>query len=101
MVSDNAKTFKSAAKTIHAILNSSEVQQYSLGIGMGWVFNLERAPWWGGIFKRMIKSTKRCLRKIIGQVRFTYNELMIAFAEVEMVLNSRSLLLSIPDAAFH
>ena len=98
MVSDNTKTFKSAAKTIHAILNSSEVQQYLSGIGMEWVFNLEQAPWCGGIFERMIESTKQCLRKTIGQARFT---LMIAFTEVEMVLNSRSLLLSIPDAAFN
>lgn len=24
-------------------------------------FNLEKAPWWGGIFELMIKSSKRCL----------------------------------------
>ena len=91
MVSDNAKIFKSAAKTIHAILNSSEVQQYLSGIGMEWVFNLERAPWLGGTFERMIKSTKRCLRKTIGQARLTYDELITALVEVEMALNSRPL----------
>ena len=82
MVSDNAKMFKSAAKTIHTILSNAEVRQYLSGIGMEWVFYLERAPWWGGIFERMIKSTKRCLRRTIGQARLTYDELMTSLVDL-------------------
>ncbi len=48
---------------------------------------MERAPWWGGVFERMIKSTKRCLRKLIGKANLTYDELLTAFAEVEVVVN--------------
>ena len=39
----------------------------------------------------MIKSTKRCLRKTIGQARITYDELVTAVTEVEMILNSKRL----------
>ena len=34
---------------------------------------------------------KRCLRKVIRQAKFTYDELLTAIIEVEMVLNSRPL----------
>ena len=71
--SDNGKTFKSATKTIANVLNHPEVLQYFAGIGMQWSFNLEKAPWWGGIFERTVKSVKRCLRKTIGQARLTMN----------------------------
>ena len=91
LVSDNGKTFKSAARSIEAILNQSEVQQYFAGVGMEWIFNLEKAPWWGGVFERMIKSVKRCLRKIIGRARLCYDELLTALTEVEMIVNSRPL----------
>jgi len=60
-------------------------------IGLQWSFNLERAPWWGGMFERMVRSTKRCLRKSIGRSRLTYDELLTTLTEVEMILNSRPL----------
>ena len=68
-----------------------DVQQYLSGLGVQWVFNLPKAPWWGGFFERLIQSTKRCLRKIIGQASFSYDELLTAVIEVEGVLNSRPL----------
>jgi len=91
LVSDNGKTFKAAAKVIERMLNEAEVQQYTAQMGLEWRFNLEKAPWWGGVFERMIKSVKRCLRKTIGKARLTYEELMTALAEVEMIVNSRPL----------
>ena len=39
----------------------------------------------------MIKSVKRCLKKSIGRPRLTYDELLTTLAEMEMILNSRSL----------
>ena len=45
----------------------------------------------GRIFERLVRSTKRCLRKIIGQAKLSYDELLTALTEVEMVLNSRPL----------
>lgn len=91
MVSDNGKTFKAAAKVIESIVSHEEVQRYLSGLGVKWMFNLPKAPWWGGVFERLIQSTKRCLRKIIGQANFSYDELLTAVVEVKSVLNSRPL----------
>ena len=58
---------------------------------MKWTFNLEKAPWWGGIFERLVRSMKRCLKKTIGGARLTYEELLTVVVEVEMILNCRPL----------
>ena len=39
----------------------------------------------------MIQSTKRCIHKMIGRARLTYDELLTVLAECEMILNSRPL----------
>ena len=97
IVSDNGKTFKGAAKVIEAVMGHEDVKQYLSGVGVTWQFNIERAPWWGGIFERMVKSTKRCLKKMIGRAKFTYDELLTAITEVEVVINSRPLSYVSPD----
>ena len=58
---------------------------------------MEKATWWGGIFERMIKSTKRCLRKIVGQAKLSYDELITALTEIEAVVNSRPLTYLSPE----
>jgi len=91
IVSDNGKTFKAADKIIHSVLTHPDVKQYSGSIGLQWCFNLEKAPWWGRLFERMIKSMKRCLKKTVGRSKLSYDELLTTLAEVEMILNSRPL----------
>ena len=91
IVSDNGKTFRSASKIIMKIFNDDEVQKHFSTQRISWTFNLERAPWWGGFFERLIKSAKRCLKKVVGQSTLTYDELVTLIVEVESVLNSRPL----------
>ena len=91
MLSDNVKTFKSASTSITDILKSLEVKKFFGDIQVEWQFNLEKAPWQGGVFERMIKSAKRCLRKAIGKDSLTFDELLTLVVEVEGVLNSRPL----------
>lgn len=88
---DNGKTFKAVSKVVKAIVDNQDVKLYLSQIGVKWCFNLEKAPWWGGVFERLIKSVKRCLRKVVGQAKFTYDELITAVREVEAILNSRPL----------
>ena len=90
MISDNSKTFKSA-KIINQILETPEAKKYFTQLHLKWQFNLEKAPWWGGIFERMIKSAKQCLNKTVGKNCLTHDELLTLVVEVEAVLNSRPL----------
>ena len=79
-VSDNGRTFKGKG-----------LKRFNAERGIRWRFNLSRAPWWGGMFERLIRSTKRCLKKAIGRRRLTYEELETVLIDVEAVLNSRPL----------
>ena len=60
-------------------------------MNLRWSFNIERAPWWDGLFERMVQLLKRCLPKMVGQSRLTNVELLTSVTEVEMILNSRPL----------
>lgn len=90
-VSDNGKTFKAAARFVKAVFKDDMVLEHLSGLGVEWQFNLEKAPWWGGVFKRMVKSTKRCLRKMVGQAKLSLDELHTAIVEIESIINLRPL----------
>ena len=56
-----------------------------------WLFNIEAAPWQGGLFERLIQSTKRILRKSLRKEILTYNELLTLLKRIENILNNRPL----------
>ena len=91
IVSDNAKTFKATSKLLNKLLSETEVRDFFVSKRIIWRFNLERSPWWGGAFERMVGSVKRCLRKVLGNARLTQDELTTVLVEVEATLNSRPL----------
>ena len=90
-LSDNGKTFKAAARFLDVVFKDDTVQEYLSARGIQWIFNVECAPWWGGVFERMVRSTKRCLRKMVERANFTQDELLTAVVEIEAVINSRPL----------
>ncbi|XP_065902557.1 uncharacterized protein [Dysidea avara] len=89
--SDNAKTFKTAAKEIQKLIRSPEVIKHLASSRITWKFIVERAPWWGGFWERMVRSVKRSLKKCIGRASLTHDELSTLLVEVESVVNSRPL----------
>ena len=91
MMSDNAKNFKMSAKEITKIGRSKVVQSHLPNIGVKWSFIVERAPWWGGFWERLVKITKDCIKKSVGRALLTFEQLRTLFTEVESVVNSRPL----------
>ena len=53
-ISDNFKTFL-----------SKELKQFLLYVSISWTFILERSPWWGGFYLRIIGIVQSCLKKVI------------------------------------
>ena len=87
-LSDNGKTFQAAAKFLSVVFKDDAIQELLVNQGSQWIFNVERAPWWGGVFERLVKSTKRCLRKMVGRANFSLDELLTAVIKIEAVINS-------------
>ena len=65
------------------IVKADKTQRYLAGHWIRWQFIVERAPWWGGFYERLIGSVKRCLKK--------FPDIVTMVTEVEAVLNSRPL----------
>ncbi|GFW07419.1 integrase catalytic domain-containing protein [Trichonephila clavipes] len=59
--------------------------------GIHWKFIVERAPWWGGFYERLVKTIKDPLRKILGRALLTFEELSTILSEVEVIVNHRPL----------
>ena len=54
ILSDNAKTFKSADKWLKDVAEQSGTKDHMLQNGINWQFIVVRAPWWGRVFERMV-----------------------------------------------
>ena len=80
MLSDNGKTF-----------NADQLKAFKTRNGIIWRFNLSKASWWGGLFERLIRSTKRCLRKCVKNCTLTYAEFYTVLVQIEGVLVNRPL----------
>ena len=80
IISDNGKTFK-----------DKKIRNYLIKNGINWKFNVPETPQSGGFFERMVRSTKRCLRKTLRNAKLNFEELMTILTEIEGVLNLRPL----------
>lgn len=87
LLSDNARTFKSASKDIVKIARAKEVSHYMANNGVTWKLSLkyivERAAWWGSFWERLIQTVKRALKKVIGRSCLSFEELSTPLIKVE------------------
>ncbi|XP_064469621.1 uncharacterized protein LOC135384345 [Ornithodoros turicata] len=88
--SDNARTFHTCAAILSAP-TTAEVQDFATQHRIQWRFIVERAPWWGGWWERLIGTVKAALRRCLGRSRLTFEQLTTALCDVEALVNSRPL----------
>lgn len=88
--SDNGSTFK-AADWISKVRKEEKFHHYLAKHDIAWRFNLSRAPWWGGQFKRLIGVFKSAFRKAVGNGTLTWSELSDIVLNVEIAINGRPL----------
>ena len=72
-----------------SVFTTSETQSYMSSKLITWKFNLEVAPWFGGMWERLLASVKRCLKKVIGIKIISFVELITLTFEIELILNNR------------
>ena len=70
---------------------AKEIKRFALKSKINWKFILEKSPWWGGFYERLIGIIKRCLKKVAGKAFLNYDELTTLLIEIEQTLNTRPL----------
>jgi len=95
IIPDNALHFKTANSTINMmwtrVLKTDEVLDYFSDKGVHWHYIVDRAPWCGGFYERLVGLVKRALRKTLGRKLLTMVQMLTVLKEVEAVVNSRPL----------
>ena len=100
LYSDNGSNFMGAKNQLLRIEKllqeedaNSEVRHYlSQYHSVTWHANPPAAPHFGGLWESAVKSAKRHLRRIMGELKFTFEELTTTACQIEACLNSRPLL---------
>ena len=95
VISDNASQFKLAADTVDKlwtdVLTKDDVLSHVAKENIQLKFIVELAPWMGGLYERLVGLVKRSLRKAIGKILLTNEQLMTLLKAAEAVINSRPL----------
>lgn len=95
--SDNGTYFVRAAHDIDADMIqiqksiSQEASKIATQSSIQWHFIPPSAPHFGGLWEAGVKSTKRHLKRIIGDGTLTYEEMATTLCQIESCLNSRPL----------
>ncbi|XP_018395454.1 PREDICTED: uncharacterized protein LOC108773960, partial [Cyphomyrmex costatus] len=95
--SDNGTNFIGANRELERIQDfvrsqlTSDTGNLLVNEGINWKFIPPNAPHMGGLWEAGIKSCKYHLKRIMGNVLFTFEELSTALTQIEACLNSRPL----------
>lgn len=97
MFSDRGTNFIGASNEMPQLLYSQQRQHLEmitnelLDKHIVWHFNPAHAPHFGGLWEAAVKSVKYHLKRIIKDVRLTFQQFTTILAQIECCLNSRPL----------
>ncbi|XP_064470242.1 uncharacterized protein LOC135384995 [Ornithodoros turicata] len=100
--SDNFRTFKRSKRDLMGlwhVLRDPEVSDHFSTCKVEWKFIVERAPWWGGFYERLVRTVKTSLKKVLGRRLLDAEEMRTVLTEVEAVVNSRPITFIYVDRA--
>ena len=96
--SDNGTNFTGASRELRDFYDflkqqstQQDISEFCSCQGIHWKFIPEHAPHFGGIWEAAVKSMKMHLRRIISNVKLTFEELYTVLTQIESCLNSRPL----------
>lgn len=91
--SDNGRNFLGASNEIGQVIHSScnSVSETFANEHIQFRFAPAYSPNFSGLIEAAVKSAKYHIKRIIGNMHFTYVELETIFVQVESILNSRPL----------
>ena len=98
IMSDHGTNFVGADRELremHEFLQEQkikgEISDFCTTQNIEWKFIPERSPHFGGLWEAAVKSMKLHFRRVIGDIKLTYEELTTVLSQIESCLNSRPL----------
>ncbi|XP_013164455.1 PREDICTED: uncharacterized protein LOC106115573 [Papilio xuthus] len=88
-------TFVGSAKRLKAMFNTerstiaAEIAEWCATNSIEWHFIPPHSPNFGGLWEAGVKSTKHHLRRIVGNITLTFEEMTTLLSQIEAYLNSR------------
>ena len=94
VMSDNGTNFVGAERELREALEDLDQEKITNELtarGVRWIFNPPAAPWFGGAWEALVKSVKRAMKVVLGDVLMVDEVFLTVIAEVEAMVNSRPL----------
>ena len=98
ILSDHGTNFVGATRELKEMYEFSskqrtlgDISDFCSTQNIVWKFIPERAPHFGGLWEAAVKSMKFHFKRIVGNKKLTFEELMTVLTQIESCLNSRPL----------
>ena len=96
---DHGSNFVRAAQDLADVVKflchkqtQEEVSSFCTCQNIQWKFILQHTPRFGGLWEAAVKSLKPHLRRIVGSMTLTFEEMVSVVIQIENYLNSRPLI---------